>query len=205
MKLNNELLIIDLETTASQDEEGYQVNSDIIQIGAVLLSKDLYSLGEFSSLVKPRETVSQYITDLTGITDEQAQAARPFNEVFTEFDSWVAARVKNVKNTRICAWGCYFDLPILRRQYREYKMEYPYSGTGFDIKTLAFLWMSLSDHRTDKLSVAHVSKTMGLIPSGNYHNALVDARAEASILIRAMNDLNRGFFLNGQLYKIQSY
>jgi inhibitor of KinA sporulation pathway (predicted exonuclease) len=53
MKLNNDLLVIDLETTSGRDEDGNQTNNDIIQIGAVLLDRELKFVGCFDSLVKP--------------------------------------------------------------------------------------------------------------------------------------------------------
>ncbi len=204
MKLNNDLLILDLETTAGEDENGFQINNSIVQMGAVLLDRQLNKISTFESLVKPREPVSEFITNLTGITDEQAQAAPDFWSVSAKFDEWVIMNVKNVKLVRIVCHGVYFDLPILRRLYREYGLQFPYSGTAFDTKTLAFLWMSLSGRRTDKLSVSHMASIMGITPRGVYHNALVDAQAEADILIRIITDLNSGTFLNGKLLKISS-
>lgn len=103
MKLSNELLVIDLETTSSLDENGYQVNNDIIQIGAVLLDRDLNVVHRYASLVKPREPVSPFITELTGITDEAAQAARSFDQVITEFFAEISQKVKNTKTVRACA------------------------------------------------------------------------------------------------------
>lgn len=202
MKLNNELLVIDLEATSGKDEQGYQTNNDIIQIGAVLLNRNLESVAIFDSLVKPREPVSQYITELTGITDEAAKAALSFPEVIKAFQIQVASKITNHKTIRLCAWGTYFDVTILRRLYQEYGLIYPFSGTAFDIKTLAMLWMSLSDHRTDKLSVEHVADVMGIEPDGAYHNALTDAKTEAAILKRIFTDLNNGVFVSGDLLKI---
>lgn len=202
MKLNNDLIVLDLETTAGQDEHGNQTNNDIIQIGAVLLDRNLNFVQSFGSLVKPREPVSQFITELTGITDEAAQAARPFTDVVREMEQTFFPLITNTKNIRLCAWGTYFDIPILRRQYREYQLDYPFSGTAFDVKTLAMLWMSLSDRRTDKLSVEHVANVMGIEADGTYHDALVDAKTEASILQRIFDDLNKGVFFNGQLIKL---
>jgi inhibitor of KinA sporulation pathway (predicted exonuclease) len=202
MKLNNELLIIDLETTSSQDEDGYQVNNDIIQIGAVLLDRNLDEIDRFTSLVKPREPITEYITNLTGITQDQVDIAPDFLTVANNLIEWASSNVNNIKNIRICAWGTYFDVPILRRQFREYKVNYPFSGTAFDIKTLAMIWMSMSNRRTDKLSVEHVATTMGYQATGAYHDAMVDADMETAILKRIMNDFNSGVFLDGKLFKI---
>lgn len=202
MKLNNDLLVIDLETTSSQDENGYQVNNDIIQIGAVLLNRNLKTIGTFERLVKPREPVSEFIIKLTGITNEMVESAPSFVDVATDLELFVRSSVDNIKNVRICAWGTYFDMPILRRQYKEYKHYFPFSGTAFDIKTLAMLWMGLSNKRTDKLGVEHIANIMKIGASGNYHNAMVDAACEAEILQRIVSDLTNGVFLEGKLRKI---
>jgi len=202
MKLNNDLLVLDLETTSAQDEHGYQTNNDIIQIGAVLLNRQLTPIASYDSLVKPREQVSEYITQLTGITDEAAQAARPFPTVIAELEAFVTSRVANIKNVRLCAWGTYFDIPILRRLYKEHLLQFPFSGTAFDVKTMAMMYMSLSGRRTDKLSVQHVANILSLEPSGSYHDALVDAKMEARILKRIFDDLDGGTYVNGKLLKI---
>jgi DNA polymerase III alpha subunit (gram-positive type) len=195
--------VIDLETTSGKDENGFQTNNDIIQIGAILLDKELEVIGEFNSLVKPRETVSKFITELTGITDEAAQGAKPFPEVIKIFEEEMNSKVKNPKNIRFCAWGTYFDIPIIRRLYREYKITYPFSGTAYDIKTLAMLWMSLSDRRTDKLSVESIAKIMNINPEGRYHDAMCDARTEARIMKQIFKDFNNGVFISGKLWKIK--
>jgi len=204
MKLNNDFLVLDLETTAGQDENGFQTNNDIIQIGAVLLDRNLDPIAEFESLVKPREIVSEFVTNLTGISNKEAQSAKEFIEVSNNLQRLVESKVKNIKQVRICAWGTYFDLPIIRRLYKEYGLQFPYSGTGFDIKTLAMLWMSLSDRRTDKLSVGHLAEIMGYTPKEAFHNALIDSRVEAKILKRIIFDLDKGTFFNGQLIKLFS-
>lgn len=202
MKLNNEFLVFDLETTSGKDEEGNQTNNDIIQIGAVLLDRSLNQRATFNYLVKPRESISQYITDLTGITNKDVENEPDFNTVANEFERYFFQFANNYKTIRLCAWGNYFDIPILRKLYREYKRFYPFSGSAFDIKTLAMFWMSMSGHRTDKLSVEHVADVMGIKPVGNYHNAMVDAQTEADILRRIFTDFNNGVFVDGKLLKI---
>lgn len=202
MKNNNMLLVIDLEATSSEDEHGNQVNNDIIQIGAVLLSRELEVVSNFGSLVKPNEMISPFITELTGISNEQVATAPEFREVAKMLEAWIRENCENIKIIRLCAWGTYFDIPLLRKSYQKSALRYPFSGTALDAKTFAFMWMSLSDHRTDKLSVAHVAKIMKIEPEGSYHDALVDAKTEAQILIRVFKDLKAGGFLNGKLIKL---
>jgi inhibitor of KinA sporulation pathway (predicted exonuclease) len=85
----------------------------------------------------------------------------------------------------------------MRRTYAHYGRPFPFSGTCFDVKTLAMLWTALSGRRTDKLGVDSVASAMGIQPEGRYHRALTDAVTEAKILQRIFADLESGFFVPG--------
>lgn len=197
MKLNNSIIILDLEATSNQVDDKkplVQENNYIIEIGAVLISKDLEIVSTFSSLVRPEEPVTPFITGLTGITQEQVDAALLWPDVSKSFEAW-ASTSGNIKNVRLAAWGNYFDMPLLRKVYRNYSVPFPFSGVMFDIKTVAFMWAALSGRRTDKLSVDTLVKEMGITVKGDFHRALVDAEAEAQVFIRAMKDLSGGVFI----------
>jgi DNA polymerase III subunit epsilon len=198
MKLNNELLVFDLEATSNQEAEtkpAHQTNDFIIEVGAVLLDRQLEIVGEFQSLVKPGEAITPFIQGITSITNEMVADQPSWLEVAPQFQKWAQESVKNIKNVRLCPWGNYFDIPLLRKVYQHYGLSYPWSGTAFDCKTIAMLWCALSGRRTDKLSVSAVAKLMGIEPEGQYHRALVDARTQAKIVQRALKDLSSGYFL----------
>lgn len=101
--------------------------------------------------------------------------------------------------------GNYFDIPLLRKAYAHYGLPFPFSGTCFDVKTMAMTWMALSGRRTDKLGVETVASAMDIQPDGRYHRALTDAVSEAKILKRVFADLLGGFFAPGQPGKPHSY
>lgn len=200
MKITNDLIVFDLEATSNKETEDHQpekqTNNFITDIGAVLLNKDLEIVSEFQSLVRPEEPITPYIEKITHISNEMVATADLWPTVSARFEEWVRANVKNIKNVRLCPWGSYFDMPLIRRCYEFYNMKFPFSGTAFDIKTIAFAWCALSGRRNDKLSVEHVAELMGIKPEGQYHRGLTDAKAEAAILKRAMKDLGSGYFLN---------
>jgi inhibitor of KinA sporulation pathway (predicted exonuclease) len=131
--------------------------------------------------------------------------AQEFPIVIDKFAKELISKVKNPKTIRFCAWGTYFDIPIFRKLCQQYKIPFTLSGTAFDIKTLAMMWMSLSNHRTDKLSVSHVAEVMGIKPIGKYHNAYYDAEMESSILRRVFSDFNSGTFVNGHRINIEMW
>ncbi len=207
MKINNNFLVIDLEATSNQETDDHipdiQENNFIIQIGAVLLNKELDIISTYNSLVKPEEPVTPFITSLTGITQEQVEKENTWDIVAKNFNDWILQYVP-IKSIRLCAHGNYFDINLLRKCYSTYGIRYPFSGTCYDVKTLAMLWCSLSNRRTDKLSVQRIAEYMNINPEGKYHDALIDAMTSARILKRVFEDFDTGFFMdtknNGQAY-----
>jgi DNA polymerase III subunit alpha, Gram-positive type len=195
MKISKEIVVLDLEATSSLDAKGNQVNNDIIEIGAVYLDTGLNIVDKFQCFVKPREPVSQFITELTGITNQVVESAPEFKDVAIGFEKWITNISGSPKKVILAAWGTYFDIPLLRRMYQEHNTPYPFHGGALDVKSVAFAWLSLSGHRTDKLGVEHVADIMGISAKGEYHRAVVDATAEARILQRCLWDLDGSAFL----------
>ena len=74
-----EYVVVDIETTGTQP-----LHSDIIEIGAVYI-KEGQVVGKFSELVCPTQEISEYITGITGITNELVKDARCIEEVLPEF------------------------------------------------------------------------------------------------------------------------
>jgi len=197
MKLNSDIVVFDLEATSGKDVCGFQTNNFIIDIGAVYIKKDtLEIVDSFSSLVKPEEYITEFIEKLTGISNAMVDHERYFDEVAKDFEAWIAKHVDNPKKVMLAAWGNYFDMPLLRKLYQKYKLQFPFIGTCLDVKTVAIAWLALSGHRTDKSSVEHVSNIMGIEPEGAYHRAIVDAKCEGLIFQRVFRDLDQGMFID---------
>jgi len=152
-KLHNPLVVLDLEATAGQDDRGRQTNNCIIDLGAVYLDEKLEIKGTFQSLVKPDEPITPFITKLTGITQEMVEGQPGFGAVGPAFARWVEGLAGNVKRVRLAAWGNYFDIPLLRKNYYDAGLDFPFPGTAIDVKTVAFLWLSHSGRRTDKVGL----------------------------------------------------
>jgi len=209
MRLNNELIVLDLEATSNQedadDKPTVQTNNFIIEIGAAFLDRDLKLVDTFEHLVRPEEPITPFITQITSITPEMCEGQPLWKEVAPEFEAWIMSHCDNIKRVRLCAWGTYFDIPLLRRAYGRYERPFPFSGTCFDVKTFALMWTALSGRRTDKLGVETVASMMGVQPEGRYHRALTDAVTEAKILQRIFADLEGGFFAPGPPGKPRSH
>ena len=197
-----DLIVLDLETTSNQEqrEEIPDVveHNSIIEIGAVYVASHgafFEKKGTFQRLVSPDEPITPFIESITHITNDMVEGKPKWDVVGQEFVDWAKELGGNIKKLRLAAWGNYFDMPILRKLYRRYGVQMPFSGTMFDIKTIAMMWCFLAGKRTDKLSVEKVAQYMGLKTDGQYHRALVDAQMEADIYIKAMESLRDGHYI----------
>jgi DNA polymerase III epsilon subunit-like protein len=110
-KLSNDIIVIDLEATAGTDKDGHQTNDFIIDIGAVLLDKDLEIIGSFSETVRPEESISPFIAELTGISDDMVAQRPLWSKVGEDFQQWVRQRSGNPKKARLAAWGITSTFP----------------------------------------------------------------------------------------------
>jgi DNA polymerase III epsilon subunit-like protein len=197
MKFNNPIVVFDLETNADPD------NQAITEIGAVVLDENLRLEDRmFQSFVRPDFPVTQRSLDITGHDPKVLAEARPWSEVVGEFETWVEDHAhENVKKVRLAAWGNYFDVNVLRAQYKRHGVVYPFSGTCLDVKTAALMWAALSGRRTDKMSVQHCADEMSLVPTGTYHSALVDALMTARIFQRVMAEVSGGVWVDAGGFK----
>jgi len=193
-KLHNSLVVLDLEATAGQDDRGRQTNNCIIDLGAVYLDERLEVKGTFQSLVKPTEAISPFIAKLTGITEAMVADQPSFGEVGPAFSRWVEGLAGSLKKVRLAAWGNYFDIPLLRKNYYDAGLDFPFPGTALDVKTLAFLWLSQSGRRTDKIGLEFFADHFGVKVEGTWHRALTDAQVTAATLAAIWRDLE-GFFV----------
>lgn len=181
---SHDIVVFDLESTASVSIEGFQRNNYIIDIGAVFLDKNLEIKGKFESLVKPEEAISPFVEKLTGISNAMVSKQDTFDIVGEKFQRWVLNYNTQCKRVRLASWGAYFDGPLLRKLYEHYGKEFPFSGTIIDVKSLAILKLSLMKRRTDQLKLKDFSKLLKIDFEGKMHRALSDAHLTAEIFRR---------------------
>lgn len=81
--LLSDYVVFDIETTgldSSYDE--------VIEIGAIKV-KNNKIVSEFNSLVKPRNEIDEYITELTGITNEMVKDSPTIEEILPDFMDYI--------------------------------------------------------------------------------------------------------------------
>lgn len=83
----DDYVIIDIETTGFNSK-----NSEIIEIGAVKVCNNKIT-SIFQSLVRPKNPINQYISNLTGITNGMLANANPVGAVLDSFIAFVGDTV----------------------------------------------------------------------------------------------------------------
>lgn len=115
-------ILIDFEATCWEKSERYKhTYSEIIEICAIGVDSSFEIISEFSELVKPalEPVLSEFCIMLTGISQQEIDNSRSFNEVFKSFNDWIANhKFSNHKNEdksiKLIAWGNY-DQILLRK------------------------------------------------------------------------------------------
>lgn len=109
MNLNLEMepeqyIIVDLEATCWP--KPHAQTSEIIEIGALRMSREGEVVDEFSQFVKPHlnPVLSEFCINLTSIAQEMVDGAAAFPEVVSTFQSWIR---EGGETYSLCSWGFY--------------------------------------------------------------------------------------------------
>ena len=97
-------VVFDVETTGLS-----AVYNDLIQIAAVKMFKNNV-IEEFDEFLNPGYPLSEFTTQLTGITDDHVKNARPIKEVLTDFQ-------KFCEGTVLVAHNATFDVGFMNTNY----------------------------------------------------------------------------------------
>lgn len=113
-------IVLDLEWNQAKSKKQLVrkpviLHGEIIQIGAVKLDPDFQTVDTFRSMVAPAHytTMQKYVERLTGISNEDIAAGKPFEEVFRRFQQWCG------EDFSFLTWGKE-DERILRTNLRLY-------------------------------------------------------------------------------------
>ncbi len=107
-----------------------------------------------------------------------------FDEAAKLFLKWYGDRNKSI----LAGWGIYYDLPLLRKEFRVFGLDYNkyFVGGDLDIRSLAYYWLAKNNSDTSGLTIERVLKKMSLNVDNDLHRALNDAKAATIILQKIM-------------------
>ena len=161
-------VIVDLEWTCCDDNSIPSEESEIIEIGAVALSHQWDTLGEFGILVKPEHhpQLTPFCSKLTGISQAMVDNAKSFFDVYHVLDIWCDLFGKPV----FCSWGN-SDWKIINRAYNARLRNVADTFDGpIDLSRLfRRKYHRLCGHRK-------AMTLLGMTEEGPRHRGLVDAR-----------------------------
>jgi DNA polymerase III epsilon subunit-like protein len=165
------LIVLDLEYN--------QPSRRIIQIGAVWVRPNRGLIQPFfCEDVNPREPLNPYISELTGITPERAEQAETLDNVVRRF--WRKA----ASNERVVIGGWGDDARKLVRDSHKAGVITP----RVERLDLSALWQLLGtlgcDPQPKSKGLKRVMRYYDVDFDGAQHDALVDARATAEVLLR---------------------
>ena len=161
-------VVIDLETTGGAPHLG----AAITEIGAVKsLGGEI--LGEFRTLVNPQHAVPNYITELTGITDEMVSQSPPIVELLPELFEFIGAPHESV----LVAQNAPFDLSFLTHASRSHGITWP-AYPVLDTAIIARRVLSRDEVPNCQLSTLAQFFETSTTPN---HRALDDARATLDV------------------------
>lgn len=173
-ELPSDLVIFDLETDGTKD-------NNIVEIGAVRVSSDFKIEDTFQTFVG-----GHLLTDAAkehqgnSIKDEDLLDAPSFRGAGRTFADWCGPKSKYM----LAAWGAYFDVCVLRREWERVGEKFPHPGRAFDVKAVGW-WESVFTPRTTSsmAGLGSICQRLGIEFQGTPHRALDDAMMEARVLL----------------------
>lgn len=162
-ELQQEFVVIDLETTGGRPSE-----SRITEIGAVKVRAGKIE-SEWSSLVNPGQGIPPFVARLTGITDKMVRKAPAFDEAIQPLREFLGDAILVAHRARM-------DYEVLQAESRRI-------GLSFEVPVICtFAEAKRFFPGLGNYGLAAVCESFK-IPLESHHRALCDARATAILFL----------------------
>ncbi|XP_043971608.1 ERI1 exoribonuclease 2 [Gambusia affinis] len=197
------LIVIDFESTCWREKNNY--GQEIIEFPAVLLNTSSGEVeSEFHTYVQPQEhpVLSEFCTELTGITQVQVEAGVPLQICLSRFNRWVqnlqlekGVMFPNKQQTcsasdasqKLCTFLTWSDWDLgvcLQYECKRKQLHKPdVLSSWIDLRSTYRLFYS----RKPK-GLNGALQDLGIQFSGREHSGLDDARNTARLAVRMMRD-----------------
>ena len=181
-----EFSVIDVETTGLSPR-----SNNIIEIGIVKIS-NLKIVEKYNSLVNPGRNIPYYISNITGITNDEVFNAPFFEEI--------AEKISNIISTGIITGhNISFDKSFLRKEFMSCNQTNINNLTLCTHKLASRLYPQLK-----KKSLKSVCRHLNL-HNKNAHRALADAEVTALAFLKMVEEIKENFNIRtiGELLNFQ--
>lgn len=169
-----EFCVLDVETTGLSPR-----TNGIIEIGIVKVS-NMKIVDKYHSLVNPGKDIPYFITQLTGITNEEVYDAPFFEDISSDIEDFISGSVLTAHNFP-------FDNSFLRREFRYIGREYPQNPGLCTLKLARRLYPSLKS-KSLKSVCTHLK-----LKNKSAHRALSDAEITAKALIKMVKEAKKSY------------
>ena len=183
-KTVDQVVVIDVESTCwrGAPPEGHQ--SDIIEVGVVLLDvATLKRHGKRSIMVRPtRSEVSDFCTELTSIRPEDVATAGGLDEA--------CRTLRREYDSRRRVWASYgdYDRRQFRRNCSDLGVGFPFGPTHLNVKNLAAV-LTMREHEP---SLPEALEQVGIEFEGTHHRGHDDAWNIAALLAHLIRTFRAG-------------
>ena len=184
-------VVLDLEWNQcpeGKSKEDPRLPFEIIEIGAVKLTRDGKEAGRFHRVIKPAVYRRLHFRTKKVISlseEEITKKGVPFRDAANEFLEWCGI-VKdgkyipgNGRNMRFATWGA-LDLFELQRNLCYYRMGDLLPGPLFYVDVQKIFAIAFED-RKNRRSLSYAAEKLGIGTEGEFHQALTDAVCAAGI------------------------
>lgn len=168
-------VVIDLEATCWQDNREFQrENSEVIEIGAIAFTENRALENEIQLYIQPSKypLLTDYCTNLTGITQETINKALHAPAVYEQFIRWLTP---DYLGSTMVSWGAY-DWKMLKKEMEQHGLRFPFN-THVNLK------QCFADYEGSRPKGLHRAiKSLGWTFKGRHHSGLDDAKNTCRIL-----------------------
>lgn len=166
IKAHPPILIIDLENTCMHEQERpADYHHQIIEIGAAWVTETGEVLAKFSTLVQAENPVTEFCTELLGITQADVDRGLPFCEAMQALAGFAAL----YPSTTWASWGA-ADLNSLNCDCTHHGLESPLQGWVH--RNLKKEWAKA--RKIKRVGMAKALEIAGIALEGAHHRALDD-------------------------------
>lgn len=168
-------LVLDLEATCDENHRIPREETEIIEIGAVLIeSETLTQVAEMQTFVKPirHPKLTPFCTELTTIRQEDVDQAPRFPVAMQRLKTLIGSH-----DALFCSWGNY-DRNQLERDARRHSVRLPLGREHWNLKAM----FAKQFQNGRECGVDRALGHLGLRFQGTHHRGIDDARNIARIL-----------------------
>lgn len=179
MRIPAYYFVVDVEATCDEDDRISRAETEIIEIGGVLVAEaTLVGEEEFQTFVRPgrHPVLTPFCRKLTSITQAQVDDAPRFPVAMQRLGAFLRGR-----DALFCSWGDY-DANQFARDARRHDVRLPLGRDHWNLKEE----FRRRSGDSKKLGVGQALRRVGLTFDGTAHRGIDDARNIARLLPYAL-------------------